>query len=92
MGPTRAAQFHVGGASVDLADRANAPVPLQHLLAKVARVRAEAPFVDTPIRAERETSRRDFEATPAAEGSAVAPFRQSGAIGEAARDLLDVLK
>jgi len=86
VGPTRAAQLGVGSASVDSADCANAPVPLQYLLAKVARVGAEAPFVNAPIRAERKTPRRDFETTPAAEGSAAAPFRQSGAICEAAGD------
>ena len=84
VGPTRAAQLRVGSASVDSADCANAPVPLHYLLAKVARVGAEAPFVNTPIRAECKAPRRDFEPTPAAEGPAVAPFRQSGAIGEAA--------
>jgi hypothetical protein len=86
VGPTRAAQLPVGSASVDSADCANAPVPLQDLLAKVARVGAEAPFVNTPIRAERKTPRRDFETTPAAEGSPVAPFRQGCSISEAARD------
>ena len=86
VGPTRATQLRVGCASVDSADRADAPVPLKNLLAKVARVGAEAPFVDTPIRAECKTPRRDFESTPAAEGPAVAPFRQGGAIRETAWD------
>ena len=85
VGPARAAQLRVGKTSVDSADCADAPVPLQNLLAKVARVGAEAPFVNAPIRAERETPRRDFETAPAAEGPAAGPFRQSGAVGETAR-------
>jgi hypothetical protein len=86
MGSARTAQFPVGSASVDSADRTDASVPLQNLLTKVARVGAEAPFVYAPIRAESETPRRNFEITPAAERPAVRPFRQGGAIGEAARD------
>ena len=85
VGSARAAQLRVGRTSVDSADCADTPVPLQNLLAKVARVGAEAPFVNPPIRAERETPRGDFESTPAAEGPAAGPFRQSGAIGDAAR-------
>jgi hypothetical protein len=85
VGPARAPQLRVGRTSVDSADCAHSPVPLQNLLAKVARVGAEAPFVNAPLRAERETPRRDFETTPAAERPAAGPFRQSGAIGEAAR-------
>jgi hypothetical protein len=85
MCATRAPQFPVGSAGVDPADRANAPVPLQNLLAKITGVGTEAPFVDTPIRTERKAPHWDFQATPTAERPAVAPSRQSGAIGEAAR-------
>lgn len=49
VGPARAAQLSVGCASVDSANCANAPVPLQNLLAKVTRIGAEAPFVYAPI-------------------------------------------
>jgi len=85
MGPTRASQFPIGSAGIDSADRADAPVPLENLFAKVAGVRTEAPFVDAPIRTKCETTRRDFQATPAAKRAAVRPFWQSGSIGEAAR-------
>src|ERR1700722_11215368 len=85
MGPARAPHLPVCRAGVDPADRANAPVPLQHLLTKITRVAAEAPFVDAPIRTEGEPPRWDFEAAPTAERPAVVPFRQSGAIGDAAR-------
>ncbi len=86
VGSAGAAQLPEGSASVESADGAHASVPLQNLLTKVARVGAKTPFVYAPVRAERKTPRRNFETTPAAEGPAVAPFRQSGAIREAARD------
>ena len=85
VGPARAAQLPVGSASVDSADCADAPVPLQNLLTKVAGVGTKAPFVYTPIRTECETPRWNLQTAPAAQRPAVAPFRQSGAIGEAAR-------
>ena len=74
VGPARAAQLGVGNASVDSADCADTPVPIQNLLAKVARVGAEAPFMYTPIRAEGKAPRRDFETAPAAEGPAIRPL------------------
>jgi hypothetical protein len=84
VGPARAPQLPIGGAGVDAADRAKSAVPQQNLLAKVPGVGAEAPFVDTPIRTEGKAPRWDFQTAPAAERAAIRPFRQSGAIGEAA--------
>jgi len=85
MRPTCAPQFPISGSSVGPADRANATVPLQNLLAKIARVAAEAPFVHAPIRTECEASCGDFQAAPTAERPAIVSLRQSGAIGGAAR-------
>jgi hypothetical protein len=84
VGSARAPQLPIGGAGVDAANRANAAVPQQNLLAQVPGVGAEAPFVHTPIRTEGEAPRGDFQATPAAQRAAIRPFRESGAIGEAA--------
>ena len=74
MGSTRAPQFPISNAGVDSADRAYATVAQQNLLAEVTGVSAEAPFVHTPIRTEREAPRWDFQATPTAEGPAVRPY------------------
>ena len=55
------------------------------LIEKSIVVGAEAPFVNAPIRAEREAPPWDFEAAPAAKGPAAPSFRQSGAVGETTR-------
>src|SRR5579862_9409855 len=65
--PSRAPQLCISSAGIDTADRANAVVPQQNLLAQITRVGAEAPFVHAPIRTERETPCRDFQGAPAAE-------------------------
>jgi len=84
VGPAGAPQFAISRASVRSADRANAAVPLQDLLAKVPGIGAEPPFVHTPIRTERKAPRRDLQTAPAAQRASVAAFRQGSAIGEAA--------
>ena len=68
-----------------MADRANAPVPLQNLRAKIAWVATEASFVDTPIRTEGKAPRWNFQATPTAEPPPVVSFRQNGANGDTAQ-------
>ena len=74
VGSARAAQLPMGSASVDSADRADAPVPLQNLFTKVAGIGTKAPFVYTPIRTESETPRRNLKAAPAAQRPAAIPF------------------
>ena len=79
-----ASQAGVGGAGVYLADCADAVVSEKYLLAEIARVRAEAPFADAPVRAEGEPAFRHFEGAPAAQRTSIRPLGQAGAIHETA--------
>ncbi len=84
VGPPGTLQLGISSARVDAAEGANAPVPLQYLLAKVSRIGAQPPLMYAPIRTERKAPRGDFEVAPTAQSPAVGAFRQSGAIGETA--------
>ena len=72
---TGSPELPISSAGVGPADRADAAVPTQNLLAEIAGVGAELPFMDTPIRAECESACGDFQTAPAAESAAVWSFR-----------------
>lgn len=84
MRSTGALQVEVRRAGIHLAERAYSAIAHQHLLAQIAGVGAKTPFVNTPIRTERETASGNFEVTPAAEGSAVGSLAEAVSIGVAA--------
>src|SRR6476646_3275325 len=84
MRSTGALHVQVGGAGIHLTQRAYAAIARQYLLAEIAGVGAEAPFVNTPIGTERETASGNFEVTPAAEGAAVGTFAKAVPVGVAA--------
>jgi hypothetical protein len=79
-----ALQVQISGAAVDTTNRADAAIPREYLLAQIAGVRAKAPLVDTPIRAESESAGGDLEIAPAAEGTAVPAFLERSSIRNAA--------
>jgi adenylate cyclase len=83
VGAARAPQFPICSPGVDRADRANTAVPRQNLVAKIAGIGAQPPFVYAKIRAEGKAPRGDFQCTPAAERPAVFSLRKNGAIGAA---------
>ena len=51
-------------------------VAIEYLVSQISRVGAQAPFVDTPVRAEGPSPRRYFQAAPTAQGSAARTARQ----------------
>src|ERR1700730_9448754 len=59
-------------------------VALEHFLADVAWIGAQAPFVYAPIRAESEAAFRDLKIAPTAQITAVCPFGKIAAIGPSA--------
>ena len=77
MRSTGAFQFEVRRAGIHLAERAYSAVARRHLLAQIAGVGAKTPFMDAPIRTERETARGNFEVAPAAERAAVGAFAKA---------------
>jgi len=84
MSPARPLQVEIGHPAIHPAYRADAPVTGEYLLAQIPGIRAKAPFMDAPIRAEGEPARGDLEVTPAAERTAVLPSRQCSSIGKSA--------
>lgn len=84
MRPARPLQVKVSRAAIHPADRANALIPREYLLAQIAGIRAKTPLMNTPIRAKRKSARGDFETAPAAERAPVLPFLQYGSIGKSA--------
>lgn len=74
-----------GGAGIHAANRADAAVAGEHPIAKIARIGAELPFIDAPVRAKRESPRRNFEVAPTAERPSVCALLERGAIGESTR-------
>jgi len=77
-------QVNVGSAGINLAQRADAAVARQDLLAQIAGVGAKTPFVNAPIGTECETASGNFQVTPAAERAAVGSFAKAFSIGVAA--------
>ena len=75
MTPARSLQVDIRGTAIHPAKGANAPIARKHLLAQIAGVRANAPFMHTPIRAEGEPAGRDLEIAPPTESPAVLPSR-----------------
>ena len=59
-------------------------VALEHFLANIARIGAQAPFVHAPVRAESEPAFRDLKIAPAAQVAPVYPFGEIAAIGPSA--------
>jgi hypothetical protein len=82
--PARPLQVKISRPAIDPADRTDALVAREYLLAQITGVRAKPPLMDTPIRAERESARRDLKVTPAAESPAILPFLKGGSIGKPA--------
>jgi hypothetical protein len=83
--PARPLQVEISGAAIDPANRADALITGKYLIAQIAGVRAKTPFMNAPIRAEREPARRDLEVAPAAQSAAILASFQSGSIGKSAR-------
>jgi hypothetical protein len=67
--------------AVEAAYCADAAVAFEDTFAEVARVAAQSPFFDAPIRTERQAAQRHFQIAPAAEASAVWSLREVVAIG-----------
>ena len=84
MNTARPLQIEQRRGRIDFAYRAHASVTSKHLLAKVARIGAQLPFVDAEIGAEGESPGRDFEIAPSAERSAIGTLFDRGAIGKTA--------
>jgi len=82
--PARSLQVEIGGAAINTANRADALIASEYLLAQVAGVGTQTPFMDAPVRAERESARRDLQIAPAAESPAILPFIKGGSIGKPA--------
>jgi hypothetical protein len=80
----RPLQIEISSAAIDPANRTDALVARKYLLAQIAGVSAKAPFMDAPVRAERESARRDFEVTPAAERTAILPSLEGSSVGKPA--------
>jgi hypothetical protein len=73
-GASRALQRGIGGDGVDVADRAVTAVTREDLVAKIARVGAQAPLVNTVVAAEGTASPGDdLQIAPAAERKSIGP-------------------
>jgi len=58
---------------IQTASRANAAISRQHLVAQIAGIRSQTPFVDARIAAKCATSFRHFQPAPSAYASAIGP-------------------
>ena len=84
MQPASALQVEISRAAIHSANRADAFIAREYLLPQITRVRAKAPFMDAPIRAEREAAARNFKIAPAAQTTAVGAFLKGCSIGKPA--------
>lgn len=73
------------GQAIEAAYRAHAAVALKNTFAKVAGIAAQLPFLDAPIRAERQPPRRNFQIAPAAKATPIRPLGQTGTVRTASR-------
>lgn len=80
----RSLQIQIRGAAIDPANRADTLVARENLITQISRIRSQTPFVHAPIRAERESPRRDFKITPAAQRPAIPALIERGSIGKPA--------
>lgn len=85
MYPAGALQVRISGAGIDATKHTDSPVTCENLLAKIARIGAQSPLMNTIIGAESEAPRRNFQVAPAAQRTTVRPFGEVGTIGETAR-------
>src|SRR5436309_16027552 len=69
-----------GGNTVQSTDRTNTAITLKYTLPKITRVCSKSPFFDTPVRAKRPATDRNFEIASAAETASVFAASKDGLI------------
>jgi hypothetical protein len=72
------------GDTIDPAGGADASIAFKNSFPKMSRIAAQSPFLNTEIGAECEASGWNLQIAPAAEASAIRPFRQGFALGSSA--------